>query len=175
MTVPHLARFVLAKGPSRGMKQNKRKKAGKRGGGGGFCECASVCVSTLCHHVRVTYAYILVCVCLCVCMFVRACGYVSVCVCVSVCLCLCVLVPAKVFDIFNVGLIYVLSVFLVLCLSFLETPACVFVNGLVCVRACVCVEWLDARIYCELQWQAPVFGAADRGGSRRQQSKEGLF
>ena len=50
------------------------------------------------------------------CVYVYAYGYVSVCVCVSVCLCLCVLVPAKVFDIFDVGLIYVLSVFLVLCL-----------------------------------------------------------
>ena len=63
---------------------------------------------------RVTYACIFVCVSVCV--YVCACGYVSVCVCVSVCLCLCVLVPAKVFDIFDVGLIYVLSVFLVLCL-----------------------------------------------------------
>ena len=80
---------------------------------------------------------IFVCVCVCVCMCVRVGMYLFV----YVCLCFgcCLHVPAKVFDIFNVGLIYVLSVFLVLCLCFLETPACVFVNGLVCVRACVCV------------------------------------
>ena len=59
--------------------------------------------------------------------------------CVCVFVHVCVLAPAKVFDIFNVGLIYVMSVFLVLCLCFLETPAFVFVNGLFCVRACVCV------------------------------------